>query len=102
MNHQTTQQREVALAPTPQQQALSAAFEAARARHADFDLLQPIMNTVVRGLYPVGLQPDWSKITADEFVETLYVVARYANFTAEAREVIFARALQAAPTSGVM
>ena len=100
MNQETT--RQVAPAPTPQQQALSAAFDAARARHADFDLLQPITDTVVRALYPEGLYPDWSKIRAEEFVEILYVAAKYAYFTAEAREGVFARALGAAPTRGVM
>jgi hypothetical protein len=89
--------------PTPQEQidqALLGALAAGRARHQDFDLMLPIMDPVVRVLFPAGMPPDWSLVSADDFVESLYVIARYASFTEDTRKIAFAQALQ--PAAGVM
>jgi len=63
-------------------EVLAMAFEAARATHADFVALEPIMHTIAQALYP-----DFSRIKPAEFVECLYAVAKYADFIApEVRE----------------
>jgi hypothetical protein len=85
----------------PRDRALLGALAAGRAQHEDFDVMLPIMDTVVSFLYPGGAYPDWKDISAAEFIECLYSIARYANFTAEARRVVFAHAQPNQP-QGVM
>jgi hypothetical protein len=58
----------------------SEALARARARHADFDCLWPMMqklNDVISF--------DWQSIGYDEFYESLYVLARHADFAQPAR-----------------
>jgi hypothetical protein len=80
---------------TPQDRALLSGVAAGRARHRDFDDMLSIMEVVVKALYPTGqYPPDWKSISAEEFLESLYVIAKHANFTAEVRRIAFAKALQ--------
>jgi hypothetical protein len=81
---------------TQQPPVLVDAWNATRSRHPDFDLLEPIMDRLAR-----ALTPDWTKIAPEEYLETLYVVARHAYFTDEARRVAFAHAQPNQP-KGVM
>ena len=80
---------------TPQDRALLAALNTGRARHADFDLMLPIMDGLAVALYPTGQYPPHPKgMSAEEFVECLYVIAKHADFTADARRLAFAQASQ--------
>jgi len=51
------------------------AFNAARATHPDFNVLESIMNHCARALFP-----DFKLITPAEYIECLYVIAKYADF----------------------
>ena len=59
------------------------AIVAARQLYTDFDLLEPVMETVGRALLP-----DWSRITVSEYVECLFVVARHSAFMRDVREAL--------------
>jgi len=75
---------------TPQDLALHAALAAGRARHADFNLLLPTMDSLALALYPSGqYPPDPKGISAEEFVECLYVIAKHAYFTEDVRKIAF-------------
>ncbi|MGA2716573.1 MAG: hypothetical protein ABSG41_26050 [Bryobacteraceae bacterium] len=53
-----------------------------RAKHpADFDLFQK----VVAFIAPVYWPPDWTKIGLPEFIESMYVIVKHADFTAQIR-----------------
>jgi hypothetical protein len=56
---------------------LQDAIKAARAKHADWDALEPIMDSVAKTLHA-----DFSKISVAEYVECLYCISRYADFIA--------------------
>jgi hypothetical protein len=91
VTEQTAQPPEI----TPQDRALLSGIAAGRASHTDFDDMLSIMEVVVKALYPTGqYPPDWKSISAEEFLESLYVIAKHANFTAEARRRAVAQALQ--------
>jgi hypothetical protein len=80
---------------TPQDRALLSGIAAGRARHTDFDEMLPIMDVVVKAPYStVQYPPDWKSISAKELLESLYVIPKHANFTAEARRRAVAQALQ--------
>src|ERR1700733_6993071 len=80
---------------TPQDQVLLGALAVGRARHADFDVLLPLMDALAVALYPKGqYPPDQKGMSAEEFIESLYVIAKHADFTADARRLAFAQASQ--------
>jgi hypothetical protein len=60
-----------------QNEVLLHAFNAARKTHADFEALEPIMLTIAK-----AFTPDFTRIKLSEFLESLYVIAKYANFIA--------------------
>lgn len=66
------------------------AYKAARAAHPDLDALRPIMDVIAQ-----ALRPDWRRITMKEYVESLYAIAKGANFAEPVRQKI--AELQAAP-----
>jgi hypothetical protein len=57
--------------------------------HEDFQTLVPLMQ-IIGGV----LRPDWTKMTTAEYLECLYVIAKYASFANQAR----ARAASNNPT----
>jgi hypothetical protein len=79
---------------TPQDQAILSGLAAGRARHKDFDIMLPLMDSLARAFFPNGAPPDWSQVSPEDFVEALYVMARFASFSEVARQLAFAEASQ--------
>ena len=61
--------------------------------HPDFNTLAPGMQIIAR-----ALRPDWSKMTTDEYLECLYVIAKNASFAAQFREKLPNAAAPVPPT----
>jgi hypothetical protein len=90
VNQDTTEQA-TAVPLTPQQLAVQDAMAVARAKHSDFQVLEPVMLIIAK-----ALTPNWQVLTPAEYISILYLIAREWEAAHDVRNAVFAQALEAA------